>query len=286
VVLAGDPATLPSPAPGLFFRDLLAIDEPEFGGQLPRVQLKTRPTGPLTALVDAVRHGGLPPRELLVGPDGAAKQVVIVPVKDAAEALHRAVQLAADSIPRTFEYSGSQIQVLAGSASGAAGVGRLNTVLKQRFNPGPGVCAGFDAGDRVVVRAPLPEFGLLRGETATVEQADAEGASLTLDPPHGVRSAQGAPVGPARLTLDECRALRHAWALTVQEAQGGRWPAVVAVFDAECAPTLSRALVLGAIVAATDHLSVVHGAGRALARAVDEVPDHPRRTRLRHALRD
>jgi ATP-dependent exoDNAse (exonuclease V) alpha subunit len=87
-------------------------------------------------------------------------------------------------------------------------------------------------------------------------------------------------------TVAEARAFRHAWALTVAEAQGGQWPAVVAVFDGESAPKLTRALVLGAITLATQHLTVVHGAGRALAEAVERIPDRPRRTRLKHALRD
>jgi hypothetical protein len=61
---------------------------------------------------------------------------------------------------------------------------------------------------------------------------------------------------------------------------------VVAVFDGESAPKLSRALVLGAITLATQHLTVVHGAGRALSDAVEKIPDRPRRTRLKHALRE
>jgi hypothetical protein len=321
VLLAGDPATLPGAGAGLLFRDLLEIDDPEFGGQLPRVELKRRPTGPLSSLSDAVRYGGLPPQELLQGPDGTSKEVVIVPVREAGEAVHRAVQVAADSIPRAFGLSGLQVQVVAVGVEGAAGVGALNAALKQRFNPGPGVCGGFDAGDRVVVAGALPERGLFGGETGTVSRADADGLVVDWDAPHGqgpmvsVPAAEGgAPEDtddgdetaedPASesaavairqpgneqqerpLTPGDVRALRHAWALTIGEAQGGRWPAVVAVFDGETASKLSRALVLGAVTLATQHLTVVHGAGKALADAVEKIPDRPRRTRLKHALRE
>ena len=62
--------------------------------------------------------------------------------------------------------------------------------------------------------------------------------------------------------------LRHGWALTVHRAQGSEWPAVVAVFPAEAAGMLSRPLVYTALTRAQRHLSVVHGAGPALARAV------------------
>jgi hypothetical protein len=294
--------------------------------------------------------------------------------------VHRAVQVAVDSIPRAFGLDGRQVQVVAvGAESAAAGTGTLNAALKSRFNPGPGVCGGFDAGDRVVVSVPLQAWGLLGGETGTVRAADARGLTVDWDAPHAitseaegargvggtdggqrededevkgaddaeevskaesaqdaveVRGANGARgaedahgtesargTGDAHATVsaqnaadvrgaesaqdaadthgaesargpevvlgvDEVRSLRHAWALTIAEAQGGQWPAVVAVFDGESAPKLSRALVLGAVTLATQHLTVVHGAGRALAEAVENIPDRPRRTRLRHALRE
>jgi exodeoxyribonuclease V alpha subunit len=186
------------------------------------------------------------------------------------------VQLVADSIPRAIGVSGVEVQVVTPLSEGAAGATALNSALKQQLNPGPGVYGGFDAGDRVVVAAPLAAHGLLRGETGTVGQADADGVTVVFD----------APVGEVQLGAEEVGALRHAWALTVAEAQGGRWPAVVAVFDAEAAPSLTRATTLGAITLATRHLSVVHGAGRALAEAVENTPDRERRTRLRHALKD
>lgn len=277
MVLAGDPATTAPAGPGQLFRDLLEIDGPDFGGKLPRVELKRRPTGPLSALADSVRHGGLPPQELLRGPeDGSPREVVIVPVRESGEAVHRAVQLVADSIPRAVGVSGGDIVVVAPLLEGPAGTAALNAALKQQLNPGPGVCGGFDAGDRVVVGAPLAEHGLLRGETGTVSAADADGLIVAFDP----------PLGEVQLGADEVGALRHAWALTVAEAQGGRWPAVVAVFDSHAAPALTRAITLGAITLAAKHLSVVHGAGRALSEAVEKIPDHERRTRLRHALRD
>ena len=282
VVFAGDPATLPSTGPGLFFRDLLETEDPGFGGRLPRVELKQRPTGPLSALADAVRHGGLPPQELLQGPDGTSREVVIVPVRETAEAVHRAVQVAADSIPRAFGLSGQQVQVVTVDADSGAGAAAMNAALKARLNAGPGVCGGFDAGDRVVVSTPLPERGLLGGETGTVRTADADGLSVAWDAPHAAGDGESA----GAFTAEQVRALRHAWALTVADAQGGRWPAVVAVFDGDSAPKLTRALALGAITLATQHLTVVHGAGRALADAVERIPDRARRTRLKHALRD
>jgi hypothetical protein len=308
VLLAGDPAQ-PAAGPGQLLRDLLAIDDPQFGGAVPRVEFKRRPTGPLTALVDAVRHGGLPPRELLAGPDGASKEVVILPVREDAEAVFRAVQLVADSIPRTFGLTGTQVQVIAARDGGTAGAGALNAALKARLNPGPGVCAGFDPGDRVVFEPEQgPEDGggaagddtaggeppadqasttgaarsarRYGGETGTVVHADAQGLTVRFDAPHQAEGDEPVAFDPRAAR----RALRPAWALPGRTAQAGRWPAVVAVFDAESAAALTRASILAGMSAAGVHLSVVHGAGPALAAAVEQIPDRPRHTRLPFAL--
>ena len=296
VALCGDPATLPATGPGRLLRDLLEIDDPEFGGAVPRVELKARPSGPLTALVDAVRYGGLPPMELLG--DGQSTEVKIIPVRDPNETRLRTVQLVTDSIPRALGLKDGQIQVVALRERGPASAEDLNAALKERLNPGPGACAGLDAGDRVVVRegAGLAEFGLRGGETGTVAAADAQGLTVRFDPPHGVApdeedgpdvvEVEDGPGEPLELSFDalQAKGLRHAWVLTLREAQGGHWPAVVAVFDGGSAPALTRAAVLGAFAPAMSHLSVVHGAGRALGEAVEKRPHSPCRTRLAQAL--
>ncbi|MEZ5116664.1 MAG: hypothetical protein R2737_10390 [Candidatus Nanopelagicales bacterium] len=66
----------------------------------------------------------------------------------------------------------------------------------------------------------------------------------------------------------------------VHEAVGSSWPAVVLVLPGSAAGVLSRALLVSALSCARRHLSVVDGTGSALGRAVAEVPDRVRRTRL------
>ena len=287
LVLCGDPAALPATGPGRLFRDLLEIDDPEFGGTVPRVELKRRPSGPLTALIDAVRYGGLPPMEILG--DGQSTEVKIIPVRDPAETRLRTVQLVADSIPRALGLSGAQVQAIAVREQGPAGAEDLNAAIKERLNPGPGTCGPFDSGDRVIVRegGRLAEFGLLGGETGTIAEADAGGVTVRLDEPWaGPEEERDADdSGTVRLDPAQARALRHAWVLTLREAQGGRWPAVVAVLDGGSAAALTRSAVVGAFAAATQHLSVVHGAGPALAEAVEKRPHTPCTTRLAQALR-
>lgn len=116
---------------------------------------------------------------------------------------------------------------------------------------------GFRGGD-VAVLSPLRA-----GEAGAAALASAFAAVVGGD---GTRGGQGPEV------------------LTVHEAAGRVWPAVVLVLPGSAAGALSRALVLTAIATATTHLTVVHGAGPDLARAVADLPDRPRRTRLASLL--
>ena len=72
-------------------------------------------------------------------------------------------------------------------------------------------------------------------------------------------------------------------AITIHRAGSSTWPAVVLVLPGEAAGALSRTLVYTAVTRAREHLSVVHGAGRAVAVAV-AAPPRIRRTRLRTLL--
>ncbi|MFF9504252.1 helix-hairpin-helix domain-containing protein [Streptomyces sp. NPDC014656] len=256
LVLSGDPEVLGSAGPGAVFADALAARV------CPRVASRRPDPGPLGELVSGIGVGELNQVE------APGKEVVIVPVRDAGEAVHRTVQLVADSVPRAFGLSPEQTRVITVGHGGSAGTRALNTALKQRLNPGPGRFGGYDPGDRVAY-APAPG----RTVTGTVLGADAEG--LRLD------------TGDGELVVPKERvesALRHGWALTAHQAAGGRWPAVVVVLPGDAAPGLSRPWVYTAFGRAERHLSVVHGVDQALPRSVAEVLAPARTTRLRPLL--
>ncbi|NUP50069.1 MAG: hypothetical protein HOW97_22565, partial [Catenulispora sp.] len=133
VLLAGDPAE-PGPAgPGQPFRDLVETRSESLlaytsDGRVPRVRAADSEPHPLTDLRFALREGELPPPE-----QDPEKRLVIVPVRDAAEAVARAVQLAADSIPRTFGLAPDDIQVVTIRAGGDAGADTLTRALRERL---------------------------------------------------------------------------------------------------------------------------------------------------------
>lgn len=256
LVLSGDPEVLGAPGAGRVFADVLAARV------CPRVASRVPDPGPLGELVSGIGVGELNQVE------APGKEVVIVPVRDAGEAVHRTVQLVADSVPRAIGVPSEQTQVVTVGHGGSAGTRALNAALKQRLNPGPGRFGGYDPGDRVAY-APVPG----RTVTGTVLSADAEGLRLRC--------------GDDELLVPRERvepALRHGWALTAHQAAGTRWPAVVAVLPGDAAGGLSRAWVYTAFGRAERHLSVVHGVDHALARAVAEGVSPERTTRLRPLL--
>ncbi|MDG4865917.1 AAA family ATPase, partial [Streptomyces sp. T-3] len=137
LVLSGDPGVLWSAGPGRVFADLLAARA------CPHIVSRTPDPGPLGELVSGIGIGEL--NQV----DAPGKEIVIVPARDAGEAVHRTVQLVADSIPRAIDIPADQTQVITPGHGGAAGTRALNAALKERLNPGPGRFGGFDPGDRV-----------------------------------------------------------------------------------------------------------------------------------------
>lgn len=263
LVLAGDTAELASSGPGQVFADLVASHA------VPVVRTQSAGPdveGPIELLLGAVREGEL------AQVDAPGREVVVVPAGTPAEAVHRVVQLVTDSIPRAIGIPADEVQVVAPAQLGEAGTTALNKALKDRLNAGPGRYAGFDPGDRVITVAALA--GVPAGETGVIRAGGPEGLQVEFS---GRTTATVTPAQAIRL--------RHGWAITVQEAVGTRWPAVVAVFTEESAALLSRPLVATAIGRAQRHLSIVHAAGPELAKAVAEVPGRPRQTRLAALLR-
>ncbi|MFZ3496524.1 helix-hairpin-helix domain-containing protein [Streptomyces sp. 5.8] len=253
LVLSGDPAVLGSAGPGRVFADVLAARA------CPQLVSRIPDPGPIGELVSGVGVGEL--NQV----DAPGKEVVIVPVRDAGEAVHRTVQLVAESVPRAFGIPADAVQVITPGHGGPAGTRALNAALKERLNPGPGRFGGFDPGDRVV---HVPSAG--RALPARVVSADAQGLHLA--------GAAGARIVVPKERVES--QVRHGWAVTAHQAVGSRWPAAVVVLPGDAAQALSRDWVYTAFGRAERHLSVVHGVDQALPRAVAEVPAKPRTTRL------
>ena len=267
LLLVGDPAQLPSIGAGRVLGDV--VDS----GVVPVTELTTlyrqAEGGAIARLAASIREGELP------AVDDPTREVVVVLARDAAEAAHRVVQLVTDSIPRALSIAAAEVQVVTPVHRGPAGTMALNAALKEQLNPGPGEFSGFDAGDRVVATANHLDDGFANGEVGVVVEA-ADGGGLLVE----------FAAGPVTVSGTALTDLRHGWAITVHRAQGSEWPGVVAVLPGDAAGMLSRPLVYTAFTRAQRHLSIVHAAGPAVARAVRVVGARPRRTRLSSLLRE
>lgn len=267
LVIVGDPAQLPSIGPGRLLGDVIDA------GTVPVTSLRTlyrqNEGGAIARLATAVRAGELP---AVADPD---HEVVVVPAPGSDDAARRVVQLVTDSIPRVFDVSGAELQVVTPVHGGPAGTQALNRALKKELNPGTGTVRGFDVGDRVVATAnhlDASPVGYANGEVGTVVSAGEK--SLRVAFTGGESDIAGKALGD----------LLHGWAITVHRAQGSEWDAVVAVMPPEGSAMMSRPLVYTALTRARKHLSIVHAAGPALARAVRQIGARPRRTELQHLL--
>jgi exodeoxyribonuclease V alpha subunit len=154
VVLAGDLNGLGSPGPGRGFADIA------HSGVVPvtSVGFDDRAVGPVLRAFAAAVAAGEPSAV-----DDPGHEVVVVPAATGDEVAHRVGQLVRDSIPRAFGLTGSDIQVLACGARGAA---TLATSL-----------AGIGA------RPPMPVEGALgRNWPAVVLAVSPESAGLLSRP--------------------------------------------------------------------------------------------------------
>ncbi|HEV2886804.1 MAG TPA: AAA family ATPase, partial [Jatrophihabitans sp.] len=272
LMFVGDSAQLPSIGPGQVLADLIG------SGAVPVVELATLyrqdAGGAIARLATAVRAGALP------AVDSPDREVVIVPARGSADCAHRVVQLMTDSIPRALGIETDQIQVVTPVHRGPAGTIELNAALKARLNPAPFRKSAnrFDPGDRVVATANHLEAsptGFANGEVGTVTAVHDK--VVTID--FGTTSPALAEVS-GKMLAD----ISHGWAITVHRAQGSEFRGVIVVLPPEAVRMLSRPLVYTALTRARAHLSVVHGSGPALARAVRDIGATPRRTMLVTAL--
>jgi exodeoxyribonuclease V alpha subunit len=273
LMVVGDAAQLPSIGPGQVLADLIA------SGAVPVVELTTlyrqEAGGAIARLATAVRAGELP------AVDSPDREVVIVPARGSSECARRVVQLMTDSIPRALGIETDQIQVVTPVHRGPAGTIELNAALKAQLNPSPFRKAAnrFDPGDRVVATANHLEAsptGFANGEVGTVTAVREK--VVTID--FGTDVPALAEVS-GKMLAD----ISHGWAITVHRAQGSEFRGVIVVLPPEAGRMLSRPLVYTALTRAREHLSVVHGSGPALARAVRTIGATPRRTMLGVALR-
>lgn len=273
LLLVGDPDQLPSVGAGDVLADLIRSE------QFPVTRLehifRQGAGSGIAANARRVNAGEMPHF------GGAIHDCFFVPSEEPAEAAQMVVDLVARRLPNAYGFKPGDIQVLSPMHRGEAGVGRLNTLLQERLNPGrdgtPEVRGGgraYRPGDRVLQLKNDYDLNVFNGDLGTVKWVDPieQELLLVLD--------DGREVRYPHANLFE---LTHAYAISVHKAQGAEFPAVVIPLLTAHAAMLGRTLLYTALTRART-LAVFVGQRKALYLAVRDWRRAGRHTALEGLL--
>ena len=241
---------------------------------------------------------------VIVGPAGAPRSDAVAACGAQAVVADDCEYLDVETLATFFaSCADDELVVLAGDLAGlgSPGAGRAfadiaesDAVAVTRVGSGPaggGVLRGFAAqvasGTPAAIDDPTREVVIVPAATGAevahrvvqlVRDSIPRAFALATSDIQVLTATSTGDCGPAALA-ERLAALGAPPAMLVGEALGRSWPAVVFAVAPSSAGLLSRSLIYSAITRAATHLSVVQGAGRAFAEAVERDSDR-RRTLL------
>jgi exodeoxyribonuclease V alpha subunit len=259
LVLVGDVDQLPSVGPGAVLADVIA------SGRVPVVRLTEifRQAARSLIVTNAHRiHDGLPP-ELGAAPASGPdeRDFFFLEEHDAARAAAVIRDLVATRLPRRYNLSPHDIQVLSPMHRGELGAGNLNQLLQDALTAGaPEIRRGsrcFRVGDRVMQLRNNYDKDVFNGDIGRIERLDADSGELVVRFDDREISYDG----------DDLDELALAYAATVHKSQGSEYPAVVIPIHTQHYVMLQRNLLYTAVTRGK-RLVVLVGSRKALGLAV------------------
>jgi exodeoxyribonuclease V alpha subunit len=270
LLLVGDVDQLPSVGAGNVLKDIIAAIEGQAGGgssgAMPSasvVRLDTifrQPEGSyIITNAHRINQGQLP-----ILNNRTSKDFFLFKEDDPEKAAELLVELVRERIPRKFDLSPDQIQVLSPMHRGEVGVAALNLKLQAALNPARAEAAErvvggrtFREGDRVMQIRNNYDKDVYNGDMGRVTAIDAIEQIVTV-------RIDDRPITYDFLELDE---LMHAYAISIHKAQGSEFPAVVIPLLTTHYVMLQRNLLYTAVTRA-QQLVVLVGTARAIGIAV------------------
>ncbi len=257
LLLVGDVDQLPSVGAGNVLRDIIR------SGVVPVVTLRQifRQEEGSYIIVNAhrINRGQMP-----IIDNKNARDFFLFKVDDPEVAADLIVEIVKERIPRRFDLSPDNIQVLSPMHRGPVGVGNLNLRLQEALNPPapnkPERRVGgrvFRVGDRVMQIRNNYDKDVYNGDLGRIVKINLEMQEVWVD-------MDGRQIRYDFLELDE---LVHAYAISVHKSQGSEYPAVVVPVMTTHYVMLHRNLLYTAITRAR-RLVVLVGEPRAIAIAV------------------
>ena len=182
-------------------------------------------------------------------------------MRDAGEAVHRTVQLVADSVPRALGVPADDTQVITAGPRRRGGHARAERRPEGAAQPRPRPVRRLRPGrPRGLLARPRP-YGARHGRLGR------RGGAAP-----GLRGQRAVVVPQERVE----RTVRHGWALTAHQAAGMRWPAAVVVLPGDAARRADPAVGLHGV--RPRRAASVRGARRRTRRCRARSPRCPPRT--------
>jgi len=277
LVLVGDVDQLPSVGPGAVLADVIA------SGRIPTVRLTEifRQAAQSLIVTNAHRvHDGLLPELGAPHPDGPAadRRDFFFMEQDEPQAAAALVRdLVSVRLPRRYNLSPHDVQVLCPMHRGPLGAGNLNHLLQEALTAGGlELRRGgrlFRQGDRVMQMRNNYDKDVFNGDVGRLARLDPEAGSALVTFDDREVAYEG----------DELDELALAYAATVHKSQGSEYPAVVIPIHTQHYVMLQRNLLYTAVTRGK-RLVVLVGSKKALGIAVRNGEVATRATRLAHRL--
>ena len=290
LVMVGDADQLPSVGPGNVLRDMLS------SGIVPATRLvkifRQSESGRIVSNAHRINHGDYPEFDQRSDSD-----FLYIPRKTPEEMADAAVRLCSSILSEHYGYDPMRdIQVIAPSRKGPAGIPVLNRTLQAALNPQSGAGSPglnvrgfrFAMGDRVMQisndyelewsdsqKPPNTGIGIFNGETGVILSVDEDDGIIE------VLFDEDRHVLYDRSFMDE---LEPAYAVTVHKSQGSEYPVVVLVLPPGPPMLLTRNLLYTAVTRAKERLFLI-SSGDILSRVVANARRNERYTSLEGYLK-
>jgi exodeoxyribonuclease V alpha subunit len=272
VIIVGDIDQLPSVGAGNVLRDI--IDS----GVVPVVRLtrifRQAQSSRIITNAHKINQGVFP--DISNGKDA---DFFFIKQEDPELAANEIVNIVKNRIPKAYNYSTNDIQVLAPMQRSVVGATNLNIILQEAINPvGDSLSRGgfrYRKGDRVMQIRNNYDKEVFNGDIGFVKEVDLEEKTLTV-------IYEGRPVEYEDNELDE---VTLAYATTIHKSQGSEYPVVVIPLLMTHFVMLQRNLIYTGITRAKK-ICIIVGTTKALAYSVHNMVVLKRNTRLKERLQE
>lgn len=272
VIFVGDIDQLPSVGPGNVLRDMIKSNV------IPVIRLTRIFRQALSSRIVTNAHkinkGEFPDIS-----NGKQSDFFFIQQDDPEKAAAYITRLVKEKLPRTYSISPYDIQVLAPSKKGHAGVNHLNEMIQQTVNPEAisfshaGVSIGEN--DKVMQICNDYEKQIFNGDIGVVSMVNTSEKTLSIN-------FDGAVIGYEQSELDE---VSLAYAATIHKSQGSEYPIVIIPLLWCDYRMLERNLLYTGVTRAKK-ICIIVGSVKALRRCIDNNTVKQRNTKLAQRIQE